>query len=321
MAAELRLAQEIDKRIRDVAARVIRKPHGVLFDVVHQPFKVVTRIGNANHADGRALPRLAGLHLGNGNVEVRPQSVLNAAHYLAFVLDGMRAFNANLEPEIRNHDLSCCATSRNRLLLRRNRPGTIVCCVLYEGFGRYFLGDEVLDDISYLDVAVIGDGDAALHSIPHFADIFLEPPHRANFALEHDHIVAQQANFGVTLDYAIGDQTAGDGTHLGNTESVAHFGAAEIRFLDDRFEQAGHGPFDLVLQFVNDGVQTDVNLFLLRQFLRLAFRPHIETDDYGVRRRGQQDVGFGDGAHATKQDLDLHSVVRKLGQQVAQDFH
>ncbi len=68
-------------------------------------------------------------------------------------------------------------------------------------------------------------------------------------------------------------------------------------------------------------MQADVNLFLLRQFLRLALRPHIEADDDGVRRRGQQHVGFGNSAHAAEQDLDLHPVVRQLGQQVAQDLH
>src|SRR5271166_3429712 len=113
----------------------------------------------------------------------------------------------------------------NRLLAWRNQfrdEGPV--SFLNEGLSRYSLGDEVLDDISHFDVAIVGDRDAAFHAVPHFADVFLETPHRTDLALEHDHVVAQQANFGIALNDAVGNVTACHSTHFRNTESVAHFG-------------------------------------------------------------------------------------------------
>ena len=149
-----------------------------------------------------------------------------------------------------------------------------------------------------LDVAVVRDRDAALHAVGDFLGVVFEAAQRSDFAFEHDDVVAQQANFGVVLDHAIGHAATGNRSHLRDAESFEHLGAALVSFFDRRFEQAGHGALDLVLQFVNDRVQADVDFFLLGQFLRLALRPHVEADDDGVRRRGQQHVGFGDRAHA-----------------------
>src|SRR5208337_3889971 len=205
--------------------------------------------------------------------------------------------------------------------VEKSVPGRWSGSFLNERLGRYPLGNEVLDDISHFDVAIVGDGDAAFHAVPHFADVFLEASHRTDLAFEHNHVVAQQAHFGIALDDAVSDVTAGHSTHFRNTESVAHLGASEVGLFDDRLEQSGHGALDFILKLVNDRVQADVHLFLLRQFLRLALRPHIESDNHGVRRGGQEDVGFSNCAHATKQDLDLYPVVRQLGQQVTQDFY
>src|SRR5208337_318993 len=210
------------------------------------------------------------------------------------------------------HDVPETAFSRREI-----SSGTTVRFVLYEGFGRNPLGNEVLNDISDLDVAIISDRDAAFHAVTHFADVFLEAPHRADLALEDDYVVAQQSDFGIALDHAVGDVTAGHGTHFRNAEGIAHLSASKVGLFDDRFEQSGHGALDFILQLVNDRVQADVNLFLLRQFLRFALRPHIESDNHGIRRRGQQHVGFRNGADAAKQDLDLYPVVRQLCQQVA----
>src|SRR5271167_5149717 len=169
--------------------------------------------------------------------------------------------------------------------MEKSAPGERLVRFLNEGFGCYPLGDEVLDDIPDFDVAVVRDRDAAFHAVPHLANVFLEAPHRADLALEHDHVVAQQAHFSITLDNAVGNVTASYGTHLRDAEGVAHLGASEVGLLDDWFEQSGHGAFDFVLQLVNDRVQADVNLFLLREFLRLALWPHIKADNHGVRRR------------------------------------
>src|ERR1039458_5116583 len=151
-----------------------------------------------------------------------------------------------------------------------------------------------------------------------FADIFLKAPHRANLALEHHHIVAQQASFRVAFNDTIGDVTTRNHTYLGYTEGVANIGASKINFLDDWLEQSRHGALNLIRQLVDDGVQANVNLLLVGQFLSFAFRPHVEADDDGIRCRGEQHIGLGNGAPTPEQDLDLDPVVGHLGQYVAQ---
>src|SRR5271157_3321752 len=170
-------------------------------------------------------------------------------------------------------------------LRREISSGTTVRFVLYEGFGRYPLGNEVLNDISDLDVAIISDRDAAFHAVTHFADVFLEAPYRADLPLEDDYIVAQQSDFGIALDHAVGDVTAGHGTHFRNAEGIAHLSASKVGLFDDRFEQSGHGALDLTRHLVTDRVQEDLNLFQPREFLRSEDRPHNEDDNHGIRRQ------------------------------------
>src|SRR5271170_8007432 len=78
----------------------------------------------------------------------------------------------------------------------------------------YFRGNpfrsKSLDHISNLDVAVVGDRDAALHAIRNLAGIILEAPQRSHLALEHLHVVAQQSHFGIALDQAIAHPATGD---------------------------------------------------------------------------------------------------------------
>ena len=52
----------------------------------------------------------------------------------------------------------------------------------------------------------------------------------------------------------------------------------------------------------------------------VALRPHVEADDDGVRRRGQQHVGFVDGAHAGVHHADLDLVVGELLQRLGEHF-
>src|ERR1700692_1297184 len=73
------------------------------------------------------------------------------------------------------------------------------------------LGDECLDYVAHLKVDVIMDADAAFHSGANLAGIVLETAERADLSGEDHHVVAQQADFGVALDKAVGDLAAGDG--------------------------------------------------------------------------------------------------------------
>src|SRR5579872_56388 len=197
------------------------------------------------------------------------------------------------------------------------RPMTIS---LRHRFSGDFFSGEGFNHVADFDVSVVGDGDAAFHAVGDLAGIVLEAAKRPDFAFEDDHVVAQQSDFGVAFDQPIDDRAAGHGANFWNAEGLANFGASLIGFFDGRFEQAGHGALDLILQFVNDRVQPDVDLFLIGQFLRLAFGAHVEPDDDGIRSRGQQHIGFRYGAHSGMQNFQANLVVRKFRKQIAEDF-
>src|SRR6185312_3147594 len=127
--------------------------------------------------------------------------------------------------------------------------------------------------------------------------------------------------FGVALDEAIAYAAAGNGTNFRDTEGFQNFRAALIVFLEYRFEQAGHGTLDFILQLVNDRVQADIHFFLIRQFLSFALRAHVEPDDDGVRSGSQKHVTFGNRTHARAQHTEADFVVRELSQQVSQHFN
>src|ERR1700689_3450383 len=188
---------------------------------------------------------------------------------------------------------------------------------LRDDFGGDLFGHEGFDHVTDFDVAVVGDGDTALHAVGDLAGVIFEAVQRHDFAFEDDYVVAQQADFGVTLDEAVDHGAAGDGADLGDAESFADFSATLIIFFECRLKQAAHGTLDLILQLVNDGVHADVDLFLLGQFLSLAFRTHVEADDDGIGRRGQEYISFGDGADAGVDELQADFLVGKFGQQVA----
>src|SRR6266446_6614315 len=65
---------------------------------------------------------------------------------------------------------------------------------LREHFRRNLLSHERLDNIARLEVAVILDGNAALHAAAHFTHIILESPQRADLAGMHHDVIAQQPN-------------------------------------------------------------------------------------------------------------------------------
>ena len=68
---------------------------------------------------------------------------------------------------------------------------------------------EALDEITLLDILVVLEGHAAFLAGWHLFDIVLEALEYRQRTLVDDHLVAQQANLGATLDPAVGDLTAG----------------------------------------------------------------------------------------------------------------
>src|SRR5581483_11572939 len=179
---------------------------------------------------------------------------------------------------------------------------------------------EGLNHIAGFDVAVIRDRDTALHAVGDLFGIVLEAAQRSDLAFEDDHVISQQANFGVPLDGAIAHATTGNRANFRNAEGFENFGASLIGLFERWFKKTAHGALDLILQLVNDRVQADIDFFLLRQFLRFALRANVEADDDRIRSRCEQHVGFGNGADARSQQLQANLVVRKFREQVAEHF-
>src|SRR5215469_8438085 len=65
-------------------------------------------------------------------------------------------------------------------------------------------------------------------------------------------------------------------------DGVANVRGAEIRFLNDRCQNALHRALDLVDDVVNDRVETDIDLLAIRKLACFPVRAHIETNDDGI---------------------------------------
>src|SRR3954463_7495381 len=100
----------------------------------------------------------------------------------------------------------------------------------------YFCRDarrgEGFDHIARFDVAVVRDGDTALHPVRDFLGIILESPQRSDFAFEDHNVVAQEPNFGIALDVAIRYAASGNRSDLRDAEGFENLGASLIGFLD-----------------------------------------------------------------------------------------
>src|SRR5579864_4630687 len=82
--------------------------------------------------------------------------------------------------------------------------------LLSDHFRRDALGDKRFDHVPGFDVTVVRNRDAALHAVGDFLGIVFKAAQRVDLALEHDHVVAQQADFGIALDRAVDDAATGD---------------------------------------------------------------------------------------------------------------
>src|ERR1700722_14050862 len=184
-----------------------------------------------------------------------------------------------------------------RLPAARGRSGVDVA--FGGGFRGRNLGDlEAFQDIADFHVIEIGDAGAALKSGANFADVVLKALQGAELGGVNHGAVTQHANLTVAFEHAIHDVATGDSAGAFHAESVANFGAAEIGFGDNGFEQALHGLFNFVGNFVNDGVRANVDMLLLREVGGLAIGANSESDDNGARRGSKEHVIFGDGANA-----------------------
>src|ERR1039458_10152448 len=185
---------------------------------------------------------------------------------------------------------------------------------------RELLDDERLDDVSDLHVLIARDADAALEALLHLGRVVLEAAKRADLAFVNDAAVANEAYGSRTRDDAVRDHAAPDRPDLRNLERLANLGVPAGDFLLDGVEEARHGFLDLVRERVDDGVETDVDAFVVGELLGLLLGLHVEPADDGVRRRGEEDVVHRDRADSGVQDADLHLLGGELAERLDENL-
>src|ERR1700674_4902788 len=107
LLARATTSEELDKRVSDFGASVVGDACGSALDVLHQPVEVVTRVGDADHADGGLIPNGTGLEFGDRDVERRTETILEAACDLALVFERLRRFDTKFERKESNHGHGC----------------------------------------------------------------------------------------------------------------------------------------------------------------------------------------------------------------------
>src|ERR1700676_4655388 len=236
------------------------------------------------------------LKLRHGDIKFRAQAVFQAAQYLPLVLERLRMLDMKLESKQADGHARL-RRRKVRLPAARGRSGINVA------FGGGFRGRnlgylEAFQNIANLYVIEIGDARAALKPGANFADVILKAFQGTELGRVNHGPVTQHANLPVAFEHAIHDIAAGDGAAALDGEGVANFGAAQVGFGNDGLEQAFHGLFNFVGDFVNDGVGANVDMLLLREIRRFAMRANSESNHDGSRGGGQQHVVFGDSANA-----------------------
>lgn len=124
------------------------------------------------------------------------------------------------------------------------------------------------DGVAFLDVVASLEGDTALEVGGDFLDVVFETLEGGDVAGEDHHAVADEAGFVGTGDFTVDDIGTGDVADLGDVEDLAHFDHRGDFFLDDGLEHAFHGFLDFLDGVVDDGVEADVDAFLLGEFAR-----------------------------------------------------
>ncbi len=145
-----------------------------------------------------------------------------------------------------------------------------------------FLLGVTFDDVADFDVVEVLDVQAAIHTCADFLNIVLVTLQGTEQTRVNDDAISDDTNLGVTRDLAVQDHTTCDGADLADLEGLTDLEVAS----DHLLYVGGQHAFDSGLDFldggVNDGVETDINLLILRHLTRLRGRTHVETHDDGV---------------------------------------
>ena len=92
-----------DKRIGNIGAVIVGDASGGALHILHKAIEVVAGIGDADDADGGAVPEFGGIEFSDGNVETGAQPVFQAADDLATIFDRLRRFDVEFEGEKSDH--------------------------------------------------------------------------------------------------------------------------------------------------------------------------------------------------------------------------
>src|SRR5262249_43499938 len=129
-------------------------------------------------------------------------------------------------------------------------------------FGRDLLQRVAFNRVPHLKIIEAVNADAAFHAGAHLIDFVLETAQGLHHAFVNQPLAAHHADFAAD-DASAADDAAGHFSALGQLENLPHLGRADDVFLEDRFQQTGHGFLHLVDQFVDDGVELDLDPFAL----------------------------------------------------------
>src|ERR1035441_158664 len=218
------------------------------------------------------------------------------------------------------------------ILARGNRRAgdttwIIPCFVLRVGrlsYGLQTRGDffdrVTLQDVAFLDSGKILQPQAALRPGFGLPDVVLEMFEARNASLILNSLAAQQPDPRTPRDAAIGDDTTRHRRSLGKLEHLAHFRVADDDFLRIWLQQAFHRFLDLLNQLINDGVQLNLYILVLRRVRDAAFRFHTKPDDDGGRGAGEQDIIFRDAADRAMDDLEFDLLALQLAERIGDGF-
>src|SRR5215831_18019185 len=158
-----------------------------------------------------------------------------------------------------------------------------------------FLGDLLeliaLDHVAYLIFAEVAQLDSTFQTGADFLHVVLKTAQRRNPAVVNRLSLSQNASACRASNPAIGDEATSDDPSA-QLENLFHFRVSNDRFAQLRFQQTGHGVFDLIEQLINNAVKLDLHAFALRSRDRHGFNLHVKTDDYCLGCASEQNIRF-----------------------------
>ena len=104
-------------------------------------------------------------------------------------------------------------------------------------------------------------------------------------------------------------------------ESLQYFERSGHFLFHLRCKETFHSGLHLVDGIVDDGVDTDIDLFGLGHLARCTGRTYVEADDDGVRSCSQHDIAIGYSTDSAMDDIDLDILCGEFDKRVLDSLH